>query len=436
MAGPGEPIGRYRLVRRLGRGGFGETFLAEDEAGRSVALKVLSDEADWKARELFEREGTVLATIRHPAIPEFVEAGRAPAGDRLVPFLAMEFVDGESLATLIERGAPLDRADVLQLLADLLATLEYLHTRVPPVLHRDIKPSNLIRRPSGELCLVDFGSVRTSYEAPDSPGSTVAGTYGYMPYEQYLGQASPASDLFAVGATFLHLVTGKPPGAFLGAGGQVEVPADLPVGEPLGGLLTRMLRAAPEERFRSAQEARRAIFETEPANRSPALLPVATPTTIGLVAAWPAAPRPVDRAMREHARRIAGSALELMDPTRRPTSEFNPVGLAVVAFASVLTIGILPGIYLSAAKKRRVRTLEFLAHGQPAVARIQALEPVEFGMGGKLTRVDYEFTFEDRLHRGFDEVQPWITSRWRVGDQVAVLVRPEDDYDSIVVTRS
>ncbi|MGE0555274.1 MAG: protein kinase [Gemmatimonadales bacterium] len=79
MAGPGEPLGRFRLVRRLGRGGFGETFLAEDDAGRSVALKVLADEADWKARELFEREGAVLATIRHPAIPEFVEAGRAQA---------------------------------------------------------------------------------------------------------------------------------------------------------------------------------------------------------------------------------------------------------------------------------------------------------------------------------------------------------------------
>lgn len=74
--------------------------------------------------------------------------------------------------------------------------LEYLHERVPPVLHRDIKPANIIVRTNGSPVLVDFGSVRQVFLSADESGSTVAGTYGYMPYVQYMGQASPASDLF------------------------------------------------------------------------------------------------------------------------------------------------------------------------------------------------------------------------------------------------
>src|SRR6185503_314055 len=116
---------------------------------------------------------------------------------------------------------------------ELLGVLDYLHSRVPPVLHRDIKPANLIVRPDGSIARVDFGAVRNVFRSPDEDGSTVVGTHGYMPYEQYMGQASPASDLYALGATLLHLITGRGPSEFATRDGAVEVPADLPGGPVL-----------------------------------------------------------------------------------------------------------------------------------------------------------------------------------------------------------
>jgi serine/threonine protein kinase len=104
-----------------------------------------------------------------------------------------------------------------------------LHARVPPVLHRDIKPANVILRPDGAPVLVDFGAVRTVFRAAAEGGSTVVGTFGYMPFEQYMGQASPASDLYALGATLLHVITGRGPAEFAtprrrGRGARADLP--------------------------------------------------------------------------------------------------------------------------------------------------------------------------------------------------------------------
>jgi serine/threonine protein kinase len=200
--------GRFDIVRAVGRGAFGRTYLAHDRLhGREVALKLLDPRgtAEWKARELFEREATVLRGLRHQGVPEIVDATDVEWQGRRSPMLVLEYVAGASLADIIDAGHSMDSADVLRLLLELLGVVEYLHGRVPPVLHRDIKPANVIVRGDGTPVLVDFGAVRQIFLEASEEGSTVAGTYGYMPYEQYMGQASPASDLFALGATFLHL---------------------------------------------------------------------------------------------------------------------------------------------------------------------------------------------------------------------------------------
>jgi serine/threonine protein kinase len=136
--------------------------------------------------------------------------------------------------------------------------------------------------------LVDFGAVRNVFQAPGESGSTVVGTYGYMPYEQYMGQASPASDLYALGATFLHLVTGRPPSDFMAEEGHLAVPASLPVGEPMRSVIARLLEPAPARRHPSARAAREALLAA-PARPSgtavtaapPApLLPGATPRAL------------------------------------------------------------------------------------------------------------------------------------------------------------
>ena len=103
-------------------------------------------------------------------------------------------------------------------------------------------------------------TVRNVFRAPDEDGSTIVGTHGYMPYEQYMGQASPASDLFALGATFLHLLTGRAPPEFMGSAGRLEVPTGLPFGEPLRSVLVRLLAPAPADRFQSAREARATLL--------------------------------------------------------------------------------------------------------------------------------------------------------------------------------
>ena len=104
-----------------------------------------------------------------------------------------EYVEGTSLAQMIDAGTHVEPGQLMHLVLELLAILEYLHGRVPPILHRDIKPSNIIVRPNGYPAIVDFGAVRRVFLSADESGSTIAGTYGYMPYEQYMGQASPSS---------------------------------------------------------------------------------------------------------------------------------------------------------------------------------------------------------------------------------------------------
>ena len=256
--------GRFEVIRTLGQGAFGRTLLARDTrptGGREVAIKLLDERGrpDAKAYQLFEREADVLRGLRHHGIPEVYEAFHESWDGSPAAFLVMEYIEGSSLAQIIEERRPMSITDTMHLLLELLGILDYLHNRVPPILHRDIKPANIIVRPNGFPALVDFGSVRRVFLSPEESGSTIAGTYGYMPYEQYMGQASPASDLYAAAATFLHLLTGRAPRDFMNEEGRIQVPESLP-GEPrLRDVLARLLRPSPAERFSSAREVRSAL---------------------------------------------------------------------------------------------------------------------------------------------------------------------------------
>lgn len=276
---------RYEVIRPLGRGSFAQTFLARDALSeRLVAVKVMHPRAakDWKAFELFDREAAVLRDLRHHGIPAVHEAFRAPWDGSEAAFLVMEYVEGVSLAEIIGERRHLDANDVLHLFLELLGVLDYLHTRVPPILHRDIKPANLIVRLDGSPALVDFGAVRNVFRSADESGSTMVGTYGYRPYEQMMGQATPASDLYALAATFLHLVTGRAPPEFMTDAARLEVPATLPCGEPLRSVLARSLASAPAERFQSARAARNALLASGNSGSIVAGPPVATSLAISL----------------------------------------------------------------------------------------------------------------------------------------------------------
>lgn len=428
---------RYEVIQPLGRGSFGQTLLARDAvAGRLVTMKVLHPRAakNWKAFELFEREAATLRELRHHGIPAVYEAFRAPWDGTEAAFLVLEYVEGASLAEVIASGRSLDTAEVIHLALGLLAVLEYLHTRVPPILHRDIKPANVIVRPDGSPALVDFGAVRTVFRDADESGSTVVGTYGYMPYEQFMGQASPASDLYALGATLLHLVTGRAPPEFMGDAGRLEVPDALPCGEPLRGVLARLLAPAPLDRFQSAREVRSALLGgvSNPA----ASAPLVTPTAAIPVLALAPVPRPLTGETAALLKRVATSPWQLMAPEEKPGSGWSAADVFLVGLFSILTAGVMPAVFYSIYRSRKRRLERFLEHGLPATAHVLDMGSEEIAFDKHLTRVRYEFMADGRRHRDADQVMPYIAERWDRGSPIQILYLPDRDYDSVIISTS
>jgi predicted Ser/Thr protein kinase len=431
--------GRYDLVRELGHGSFGRTFLARDRTtDRPVAIKVLDRRgaADWKAHELFEREATVLRSLRHHGVPEVHELFRDAWDGAPAAFLVMEYVEGASLGQMIDEQRQLEPAEVVHVFLELLGILDYLHGRVPPVLHRDLKPSNIILRPDGTPALVDFGSVRRVFLGAEEAGSTVAGTYGYMPYEQYMGQASPASDLYALGATFLHLLTGRPPLEFMTPEGRIQVPDPLPGDPRLAPVLARMLRTSPAERFACARDVRYALLAPVPAVATVASRVTALTRSRPDVARLGPAPRAMEGPTAEFLDRVAPTAWELMDTAAKPA---NRVGVAdvlsLVAF-SIVTAGVLPLMFFTMARARRRRLRHFLREGTPAVAEVLAIRTEPTAFAQELARVSYQFEADGLLYRDADQVLPAIADRWQPGDRVQILYLPHEGYDSVVISVS
>lgn len=431
--------GRYEIIRPLGDGGFARTYLARDLVqDRSVALKVLRprEANEWKAYELFEREGAVLRDLRHHGVPAIYETFRANWDGADAAFLAMEYVEGTSLEQTIAERRHVDPAHVLDLFTELLGVLDYLHTRMPPVLHRDIKPANVVVRVAGAPVLVDFGAVRNVFRAPSESSSTVVGTYGYMPYEQYMGQASPASDLYALAATFLHVMTGRPPSDFMSDEGRLEVPAALPCGEPLRGVLARLLAAAPGDRYPSAKAARAALYASSTAlTLTPNSGAITQANELRMVSLGPT-PRAIQGENAVLLRRVSHSMWELMDPEEKLGGEWSVVDVMLTVFFSVITIGILPAVFWSAAVRRRSRYKKFITNGLPALARILEMSEKDVGFSVKHTRVRYEFEAQGRLYRDSDLVLPVIAQRWDPGTIIQVLYLPDEDCESVIISTS
>jgi len=290
---PGSPhvpgrLGRYRILHRLGQGGMGVVFAAEDESlGRRVAVKTIA-EPDESARKRFRREARAAAGVNHPNVCQVYEIGED--GGQL--FIAMELLEGESLTDRLVRG-PLPTAEAIALGRGILAALQALHAS--GIVHRDLKPSNVFLTPHG-VKLLDFGLARPlpkdltqSIEAGTEltrPGLLI-GTPRYMAPEQVLGHDVDArTDLFSAATILYEAVSGRP--AFLGAT-VVEVLSatlhDQPpalTGDAAAVALDRLLRRAlakrPADRPPSAAEMA-AEVERIAAGETPAAICVARPLT-------------------------------------------------------------------------------------------------------------------------------------------------------------
>lgn len=215
---------RYRIAGPIGQGGMGAVYQAEDTllSGRVCAIKEIAPDPDLSPETLaqlqaqFRREASVLARLDHPNLPKVSDYFSHNNRE----YLVMDFVPGHDLRDLVDRataeGRTLDEATVLAWADQLCDALSYLHAQTPPILHRDIKPSNIKLTPSGLLKLVDFGLVKL-LSTDESRTVTVVqgqGTAAYTPLEQYGtddAHTNTQSDIYALGATLYHLLTGRPP---------------------------------------------------------------------------------------------------------------------------------------------------------------------------------------------------------------------------------
>jgi len=268
--------GRYRLEASAGRGGSGTLFRATALAdGRAVAIKEvpLRGLKDAKAVELSEREARVLRQLDHPGIPSYREHLVLGAGRHRALYLMQDFVEGVSLADELERRRYTED-EVLAVLAEALEILAYLHGLAPPVIHRDVKPANLMRRASdGRLVLVDFGSVRDLVRGTVGGGSTVAGTFGFMAPEQFMGEATPATDIYGLGVTAVALLSRRDPASLMGYDRRFQWRDYVELSPPVEALLADMLANDPAHRPADAAALRARILRPAPAPSDVMYLP-------------------------------------------------------------------------------------------------------------------------------------------------------------------
>ena len=203
---------RYRIVSKLGAGGMGTVYKAIDQRLSSVVAlkKTLTQTAELS--RAFEREASLLANLHHPSLPVVIDHFRDSGGQ----FLVMQFIEGDDLATRLEqRGNPFPESDVLAWADQLLDALDYLHEHEPHIVHRDVKPLNIKLGRRGHAILLDFGLAKGAIGqmATLTAGASVFGyTRFYSPLEQIHGIGTdPRSDVYSLGATIYHLITGNVP---------------------------------------------------------------------------------------------------------------------------------------------------------------------------------------------------------------------------------
>lgn len=251
-------IGSYQVLRTLGRGGMGTTYLAWDKhrtVKNAPLLLVLKEmNADMariaKARELFEREARILKSLDHPGIPKyydfFVENNHK--------YLVMQLIHGHNLEQFVNQRGETDPERTIKWMIQVCDILQYLHNLEPPLVHRDIKPANLmLRNLDSRLMLLDFGAVKELGTALE----TRIGVEGYSAPEQYRGKPCPQSDIFGVGTTIIFLLTGNTPMQYYRYQGnkfEFDIGSIPNLPPNLSQVLTKACHSEPGDRYQTAEE--------------------------------------------------------------------------------------------------------------------------------------------------------------------------------------
>ncbi len=204
--------GRYKIIREIGRGGTSCVYLAENIRLKNYwAIKEVYKNTDFHyhgGTPIPIAETRILTKLKHPGLPTIIDIINTPQAYLIV----MEYIEGISLEKLLEQQGAQPQTKVIEWGKQLCNVLEYLHACNPPIIYRDMKPANIMLRPNGQLVLIDFGLAR-EFKHTDRHDTSNLGTYGYAAPEQYggRGQTDARTDIYCLGVTLYHLVTGKDP---------------------------------------------------------------------------------------------------------------------------------------------------------------------------------------------------------------------------------
>ncbi len=438
--------GRYKLLHAVGSGSFGTTYRAiRIFDSRPVAVKeMLVRRADSiKALELFEREARVLEKLNHPGIPEYLEDFVHEAGRSTAFFLVQEFVDGQSLDRVF--GGASDVKNVFAAGAKVLNILEYLHALAPPVIHRDIKPQNIIQDKNGKLVLIDFGSVKAALELGE--GSTVAGTFGYMPPEQFMAQASPKSDIYALGATLIALLSGADPQRLLNSERRFNL-KPLGLDQTFENILMWMVDPEPSARP-SASEASAVIQDALKGKnamvltRKPTSLMATDPHIMAILRAQTPRnlPKEFSKVYLTESQfsltfgllfgglgggipGLLGIFLTLVPGV--------PFWVSVMVFGMALIFATIGSVAAFSGITSRKAKANIWRNGIPHSAILSRVTDSTYSENDRNAhRYVYTYTYDGRHHEGYWD--SWTSQKVQVGDEVPILVNPEKPSESLML---
>ena len=244
--------GKYEILKEIGRGGMSFVYLANDtHLNRNWAVKEVKKKGSGKNDEIVVNsllaEANMVKRLDHPALPRIVDI----IDNGVTIYIVMDFIEGESLDKVLQEFGAQPEEKVVDWAMQICDVLSYLHSQKPPIIYRDMKPANLMLKPNGNISIIDFGIAR-EYKEQNLADTTVLGTKGYAPPEQYSGQTDARSDIFALGMTMHHLLTGVDPRS-----GEAYLPArqwNPEISEGVEFIINKCVEPVAENRYQSCTE--------------------------------------------------------------------------------------------------------------------------------------------------------------------------------------
>ena len=244
--------GKYEILKEIGRGGMSIVYLAMDKRlNKQWAIKEIKKKGNGKNDEIIINslfaEANMMKKLDHPSLPRIVDI----IDNGITLYVIMDYIEGESLDKILSNFGPQSEDLVLGWAKQLADALSYLHQQKPPIIYRDMKPANVMLKPEGTIKIIDFGIAR-EYKEAALKDTTVLGTKGYAPPEQYSGQTDERSDIFALGMTMHHLLTGVDP-----RGGEPYAPVrqwNPELSEGIELIINKCVEPAAENRYQSCAD--------------------------------------------------------------------------------------------------------------------------------------------------------------------------------------